>query len=591
MPIVQTAARLKMDKHSNLEKMPTGIEGLDEITHGGLPRHRTTLIMGGPGAGKTVLAMQILVNGARQFGEPSIIVAFEESRTQLIANAATFGWNIPALEKKKLFFLDARLDPEVVKAGQFDLTGLLATLKVKADEMGAKRIVFDAIDVLLTMLNDHQAERQELFRLQNWLLKSGLTGIITSKVDSTDASLDHQYGFMKFMVDCAIVLQHRITEHVSMRNLRVMKYRGSAFAENEAPMVIGAAGIEVASFSSTELTQATTERVSTGVARLDAMLGGGYYRGASVLITGASGTAKSTLSGAFIEAACRRKERALYVSFDEDKAEIVRNLTSVGIHMAPYLKSGLLKTFSASTEANNANYHLMKIKHLIQEYHPRCLVIDPLSALIGARGSNITQGIAKRLLQFTKAEGITVVFTSLLQSADSMSESTPVQASTVADTWIHLSYAVQEGERNRALTIVMSRGMQHSNQMRELVLSKEGVTLADVYAIDGEVLMGTLRWQKEQAVKAEKSRIQIEVTRKRHEIELAQAELNARMEVLRQEVEIKKVELELLLEEERRSAGVTARHNVTLLHKRGGDKQMRAPSSQGKSHRSQRASK
>jgi circadian clock protein KaiC len=581
---------MKTKKQLILGKMPTGIEGLDEITHGGLPRNRTTLLMGGPGSGKTVLALQTLVNGARQWGEPGIFVAFEENSHNIIVNASAFGWNLPVLEKKELFFLNAQMRPDVVKAGQFDLTGMLAAIKSTADKMGAKRIVFDAIDVLLALLDNPTAERQEVFRLHDWLTNSGLTGIVTFKVDAHDSGLGNRYGFMQFMVDCAIMLNHRIVDQASSRDLRVIKCRGTSFAENEAPLIIGPTGVEVAALSATEIAHvAPTGHISTGVPRLDAMLGGGYYRGASVLITGAPGTAKSTLSGAFAEAACRRKERALYVGFDERSNEIVRNLASVGIHLAPHIQSGRLQMFFANMEASSAQHHLMNIKHLIRNFHPRCLVIDPMSALLKSGGSNIAQGIVERLLQLTKSENITVVFTSLLQQGDSLIQATPVQISTVADTWIDLSYAVRGGERNRALTIVKSRGMKHSNQVRELVLSDKGVTLADVYSAGGEVLMGTQRWQKEQAEQVEEELIHAEVTRKRLEVELAQAELNARLVVLRREVEMKKTELELLLHEEIRREGELARRQGVLMYKRGEDAQKRAAKPRGKTKRKRRA--
>ncbi len=291
-----------------LEKMPSGVEGFDEITGGGLPRNRTSLIIGGPGTGKTVFTLQTLANGARRWGEPGIFVAFEENSRQIIANAASFGWDLATLEKEgKLFFLDAHLSADNVQSGKFDLVGMLAGLKAKADEMGAKRIVFDAVDVLLALLNDPIAERRELYRLHDWLSQAGPTGIITLRIEGNDPLLSQHYGFMQFMADCVILLQHHMAERVSLRDLRVLKYRGSHFAENESPLVISPQGMQVTSFGLEEFeVEASAERVSSGVERLDTMLSGGYYRGSSVLITGAPGTAKSTLSAAFAQAACRK---------------------------------------------------------------------------------------------------------------------------------------------------------------------------------------------------------------------------------------------------------------------------------------------
>jgi circadian clock protein KaiC len=535
----------------SLAKTPTGIPGFDEISGGGLPRSRTSLIIGGPGSGKTVFALQTLVNGARQGAEPGIFVAFEENSRQIVANAATFGWDLPALEKEKLFFLDARMSPDVVPAGGFDLSGMLASLKAKADQMGARRIVFDSVDVLLSLLDDRLAERREIYRLHDWLSQSGLTGIVTSRVEGGDPLASQPYGYMQFMADCVVLLQHRLVEQVSLRGLRIVKYRGSAFAENETPMVIGTSGVEAASLGMAEVDYpVSAERVSSGIEGLDTMLGGGYYRGTSVLITGAPGTAKSTLGGAFAEAACQGGERTLYVSFDEAASEIVRNLASVGIDLGPHVAAGTLRVVSFRTEARSAEEHLLRLKALMGEHGPRCLVIDPLSAMVKAGGQLSALGVAQRLLYLTKSQGITLVCTSLLEGSNQEAEATPLQISTIADAWIHLAYAVQGGERNRALTIVKSRGTRHSNQVRELILSDAGVRLTDVYTAGGEVLMGTLRWEKEAEMEYEKERIRAEVERKRHELELAEAEAQARMQALKREIEVRRGELARLQSEQ-----------------------------------------
>lgn len=534
-----------------IDKIPTGIPGFDEITNGGLPKGRTTLILGGAGSGKTVFALQTLVNGARDFGEPGIFVAFEENIRQIIANAATFGWDLPDLEKEKLFFLDARMSPDMVVSGGFDLKGLLASIKAKADEIGATRIVFDSIDVLLTLLNDPVAERQELHRINDWFSETGLTGIMTFRMDSDEDSSD-RYGFMQFMADCVVLLYHRLIDRVSLREIRVVKYRGSSFSENEFPMVIGHRGIEIANLGLSEPEyEASTEKVSTGVDRLDAMLNGGYLRGSSILITGAPGTAKSTLSAAFIEAACKRGERSLYVSFDESANEIIRNMASVNIRLEPYVQSGILRMHSAKTEAKSAEEHLMSIRRLIEEHKPRCLVIDPLSAMVKAGGHITALGAAQRLIHLAKSKGMTLVCTSLLEVRGSLtSEATEIRISTIADTWINLSFVPQGGERNRALTIVKSRGTKHSNQVRELVLSNEGITLADVYTSGGEVLMGTLRWEKEEAERLAEERERAEAERQRIELELEETEINAKMLALKKQLEANKIETARLSKEE-----------------------------------------
>jgi circadian clock protein KaiC len=332
-------------------KAPTGIDGFDEITHGGLPRARTTLLGGGPGSGKTLMALQTLVNAARRDNEPGIFVAFEESSERVIANAAQFGWDLEGLQKKKLFFLNAQPNPDMLQAGSFDLGGMLAGLGAKALEMNARRIVFDSIDVVLALLGGMEAEHRELYRLNNWILKLGLTAIITCKSGGETRRMDlgSHLGFMQFMVDCAVMLNHDLVEGVSQRSLRVVKYRGSGFSENESPFLIGSQGLEVAGIREMDHSDVgvTTERVSSGVERLDTMLGGGYFRAASVLITGFPGTAKSTLSGAFAEAACTRGERTMYISFDSDANEVMRNLASVNIRLERFIKKGILRLVSA----------------------------------------------------------------------------------------------------------------------------------------------------------------------------------------------------------------------------------------------------
>lgn len=551
-------------------KTPTGITGFDEITGGGLPRERTTLIVGGPGAGKTIFGLQTLVNGARQFGEPGIFVAFEEHTQQIVRNAASLGWDLPTLEKKDLFFLNARPSADVITAGQFDLTGLLAGLEAKAREMGARRIVFDSVDVLLSLLDDPAAERREVYRIHEWLGDSGLTGLISARFSGEAPLLSQRYGFVQFMADCVVLLSHRTQDRVSLRALQVLKYRGSGFAEAEVPILIGPQGLDVANLGAMEMDYpASRERVSTGVARLDQMLRGGYHRGSSVLITGAPGTTKSTLSGAFVEAACRRGERALLVSFDESANEIVRNLASVSIDLAPHLAGGSLLIHAARTEAGSAEMHLVTLRRLIETHRPDCMVIDPLSAMIKAGGLIPAVSMAQRLIYLAKTRSITLVCTSLLEG-ENYTEASPLQVSTVADTWIHLEYLVRGGERNRTLSVVKSRGTGHSDQVRELVLSDDGVDLADVYISGGEVLMGTLRWEREAQDEAEHAHARAELAQRRKASELAQAEAQARLEVARQELEARRAELAALEVQTRvyeqawreHSAGLEARRSV-----------------------------
>lgn len=523
--------------------MLTGIQGFDEITDGGLPRGRTTLVTGGPGCGKTVFALQSLVNGAEGGAEAGIFVAFEESTRQIVENAASFGWDLPTLVTKKLFFFDARLSPDVVKAGEFDLAGMLGVLKKKADDLHASCIVFDGIDVLLALLDDPIAQRREIYRIRDWLSETGLTGIITQKAG---AEADHRYGFLQFMVDCVVILKHQVVDGSVFRNLRVMKYRGSGFSGDEFPITLTADGLQLTNRGPTELQYAVSEeKVSSGLDRLDNMLQGGYFRGSNVLISGAPGTAKSTLAGLFAAAACTRGQRTLYVSFDEGAAQIVRNLRSVGIQFAKHLKSGTLRMYSTRTRGPNIEDQFGALRAKVIEHAPTCLVIDPLSALSTKHAHIASADAAQQFLDFLKGLGITVVNTSLMEGL-STDEQTATGISTIADTWIHLSYVEQDGERNRALTIVKSRGSGHSNQVRELTLTDDGVSLTDVFIAQGKVLMGVARWEWEQETLAATKRAQAAMELKRLNLQVAQAEAEARLQVIRTEMEARTAEIEVL---------------------------------------------
>ncbi len=536
---------------SPLKKAPTGIEGLDESSGGGLPAGRTTLIMGGPGCGKTVLALQTLVNGAVQQGEPGIFVAFEESKTRILENAAGFGWDLEGLQKSQLFFLDVQLPPDQVQSGRFDLQGLLAALESKVQSLGARRIVFDSVDVLLSQIGDPRQERCEANRLHEWLLARNLTALITAKVLQPGPLNLGPFGFLQFMVDCALLLTQELTDGIRQRNLSIVKYRGSGFVENEMPLVIGPSGVEIAGVTTPNPGPCSLERISTGVARLDTMLDGGYHRGSTVLVSGSPGTAKTTLGGAFLEAACLRGESCLFVSFDSSPDELVRNLASVNLQLQPHIDSGLLHTYASRTLVSRSEFHLVRICALGNERKVRCLVVDPISALINFSTRSGGQNLLERLIAWAKTQGVTVMCTSLLGRQAPEVESTPSHTSTLADTWIHLSYLIQSGERNRALTIIKSRGTGHSNQVRELLLSKEGINLADVYTADGEVLMGTRRWQRERAEQEAKLQQLQSWQSRRGVLETEQAELQSQLSGLNVQLKGKQAELELLETRER----------------------------------------
>lgn len=549
----------------------TGIPGFDAITRGGLPRGRVTVVGGGAGSGKTIFGLQALVAGA-EHGERGIFVAFEESVEHVRANVRRFDWSLDTHSGKGIELFDAQLSDAVLRGGDFDLAGLLAMLGAKAKKLGAQRIVFDGIDVLLGQLSDPALARREVFRLRDWLHASGMTGIVTAKSLAGPSHGGPDSEFLQFVADCVVSLDHVMSGGTALRLLRVAKYRGRAHSANEVAFTIGSAGIDLAGATSIELFHTvSTKRVTSGVERLDAMLGGGLYRGSSTLISGAPGTAKSTLAAAFAEAACRRGEPTLYVSLDEAPEQIVRNMSSVGIDLGAHARAGVLKIIGLRARSGSPEAHVATIRTAIERQRARNLVVDPISALSCGMSERIAVDAALQVLDLAKNNGITLVSTSLLADGESLAEQTPVNISTVADTWLHVSYVSQGGERNRALTVIKSRGTRHSNQVRELLLSDAGVTLADVYAVGGEVLMGTLRWEKEN----EGRRLRDEARRQgdllERKAQLALAETKARVEALQVELAVREAEMQRLESDRRAQAKLRVAERSELLERRGGD--------------------
>lgn len=484
---------------------------------------------------------------ARELDEPSIFVAFEESAAQICGNAASFGWHLDTLPESRLAFMECQPSVDLLQSGSFDLGGLLAALGALANRMGARRVVLDALDTLLVLLPSWHDVRREVFRLHEWLLGNDLTAILTVKRQSdVQAREVTDLDFMQFMVDSAVRLRHDVVEGVSQRSLRILKYRGSAFDENEVPYVIGDRGIELAGgFSDREPPPlAGEERISTGVDRLDRMLDGGYYRAASVLITGSPGTAKTTLAGAFIASACARGENALLVSFDSRVEEVVRNLRSVGIDLQAPLEQGTLRMESSGGLAGSSEIQLMRICRWADAHKARCIAIDPASALANSGNALLAHSIIQRLVDWCKSRGITLVTTSLLDRATDAYTHTPLHISTIADTWIHLEYPAESGERNRGLSIIKSRGTAHSNQIRELILSSEGIDLADVYTAGGEVLMGTLRMERERAEVLQRHRAEEEHRRSIIALEVESRELEQQLQRLQDNLRDKQSQLQ-----------------------------------------------
>lgn len=534
-------SRAKQKARPQLPKAPTGIEGLDEITGGGLPRGRTTLVCGGTGCGKTLLAMEFLVRGATEFGEPGVFMTFEESAEDLTANVASLGFDLKALIARKKIALDFVYieRSEVEEAGAYDLEALFIRLGHAIDTIGAKRVVLDTIESLFSGLPDPIILRAELRRLFRWLKEKGVSAIVTG--ERGDTTLTRQ-GLEEYVSDCVIVLDHRVSEQASSRRLRVVKYRGSIHGTNEYPFLIDADGFSVLPVTSLGLEHiASKERVSSGVARLDAMLGGkGYYRGSSVLISGTAGTGKSSLAAHFADAACRRGERVLFFSFEESPSQILRNMRSIGIDLQPWIKKGLLQIQANRPSSAGLETHLVMKHKLIREFKPQVVILDPLNSYVIGNNEIEVKSMLTRLVDFLKTRQITGLFTNLAQSGSPV-EQTDVNISSVIDSWLLLRDIDCGGERNRGLSILKSRGMAHSNQIREFLLTDHGVELRDVYVGPEGVLTGSARLTKEAENEAEQLIRSQEVELRRIELERKRTTLEAQIAMLRAEFAVQEI--------------------------------------------------
>jgi circadian clock protein KaiC len=552
--------------------MRTGVSGLDEALGGGLPRGRTTLVVGDTGAGKTVFAIQTLAQGVR-LGEAGVFLTFEESPKDILANMASFTWALSGRARARLSLVDGREVRTAFRNGSFDLVGLLSALEHRCRRIKARRIAFDGLDVLLDMIDDPAVMRREVYRLSDWLSQQALTAIITAKRQPDDDALPSRYAFLPFLTDCVVVLQHRVVGRTAVRGLRILKCRGVSHSSNEMPMLLFSSGLEIVAPRAAEEVKhpVFSERVSSGVARLDTMLDGGYLRGTCTLVAGAPGTAKTSLAGAFAEAACARGERTVFVSFDEASEAFVRDLASVNIRLGRFVRSGMLRVFSVPASGTTPEAHTLRIGALLDKHGARCLVVDPVSALIEGGAGEFASDAVVGLLDFAKRRAVTVLLTTLLDGSSPTAEDTAIGISTIADTWIHLSYVAAAGERNRTLAIVKSRGTGHSNQVRELILSSRGLSLVDVYAAGGDVLVGTLRREKEEQERAEQTRVARAEQARHDEIASAIAETRTRIEGLRADVERRKAELRHLKESSRAAAATGASDLAVRRRLRGAD--------------------
>ena len=554
----------------HLPKTPTGIGGLDDLTLGGLPAGRPTLLCGSAGCGKTLFGMTFLVNGATKFGETGVFMSFEEREQDLAANVHSLGFDVQELIAKKKLVIDyVRIErAEIEESGEYDLEGLFVRLGHAIDAIGAKRVVLDTVEALFSGLADTTILRAELRRLFGWLKDKGVTAVITAERGEGQLT---RFGIEEYVSDCVILLDNRVQEQVVTRRLRVVKYRGSAHGTNEYPFLIDDEGISVLPITSAGLGHSISdEAVPTGVKDLDAMLGlGGYYKGSSVLFSGLAGTGKSTFGVSFADATCNRGERSLYFAFEESPDQVVRNMRSVGIDLKKHLDSGLLRFEAARPSLFGFEMHLARMNRDIEQFKPATIIVDPISAFRGP--TTEIHATLVRLADICKTKGITVVFTSLSAVDEQMSESER-SVSSLMDTWISLRDVEADGERNRILYLLKSRGMSHSKQIREYELSDDGIHLTVPYLGPEGVLTGAARMAQEAREReAERERVELteqrkrQMTRKRGALERQIAEMRAELEAEEDEVS------KLFAHQDVRSASA-ASDRAAMAQKRGGSR-------------------
>lgn len=554
-----------------LEKAPTGIHGFDEITYGGLPKGRPSIVCGSAGCGKTLFSMQFLVRGAMDYDEPGVFVAFEETAEDLKKNVASLGFDLDDLVARKKMAIDhVRIDRnEIEENGEYDLEGLFIRLGFAIDSIGAKRVVLDTIETLFGGLSNEAILRSELQRLFRWLKEKGVTTLITA--ERGDGTLTRQ-GLEEYVSDCVILLDHRVDNQISTRRLRIVKYRGSVHGTNEYPFLIDEDGINVVPITSLGLSHAVSdERVSTGVPRLDTMLGGrGVYRGSTVLVSGTAGAGKSSLCAHFARAACERGERVLYFAFEESPNQVVRNMRSIGIDLNKCVKSGLLKFMASRPMMYGMEMHLAVMHKAVREFKPSAVVVDPISSLLNAGDSDEARAMMVRLIDFLKAHGITAYMTSLTSGGDDL-EKTSTEISSIVDSWLLVKSIEIGGERNRGMYVLKSRGMAHSNQIREFLLTPKGVELVDVYTGAEGVLTGAARAAREAQEKATVLQRQQETEKRRRELRRKREALELKIAALRAELEAEQVESDILIDEDDARAAQLVADRVNMAGRRFAD--------------------
>ena len=556
----------------SLPKAATGIQGLDELTSGGLPKGRPTLLCGSAGCGKTLMAMEFLVRGAVEFGEPGVFMAFEENTEELARNFASLGHDLKMLVARKKIVLDfVRVErSEIEETGEYDLEGLFIRLGQAIDSIGAKRVVLDTIEVLFAGLSNTAILRAELRRLFRWLKDKGVTAVITG--ERGESSLT-RYGLEEYVADCVILLDHRVEGQMATRRLRIVKYRGSTHGTSEYPFLIDEGGISILPITSMGLShKAGIERVSSGIPRLDAMMGGkGYYRGSSVLGSGAAGTGKTSLAAYFACGASLRGERCLWFAYEESASEIIRNMRSIGLDLEPAVERGTLLFRAERPTICGLEMHLVTIHRLVSQFKPRVIIIDPITNFTTLGTDLEIRAMLTRLIDFFKLQQITALFTSLTGGEDVM-ESSDVGVASLMDTWLLLRDVRNGAERNRVVHILKSRGMAHSNQMREFLLTDEGAELRDVYVgPSGALLTGSARLALEAQEKAQALVREQEVESKNRELDRKRQAMEAQIALLRAEFEVEQAEAAKTIRQDQTRAGVLAGDRVQMARLRQSD--------------------
>jgi circadian clock protein KaiC len=569
---------------TSLPKSPTGIAGFDEITGGGLPTGRPALVCGAAGCGKTLFAVSFLVHGATQFGEPGVFMSFEETGDELAKNVASLGFDLPGLiEKKKLVVDHVRVErSEIEETGDYDLEGLFIRIGFAIDSIGAKRVVLDTVESLFGGLSNQSILRAELRRLFRFLKDRGVTVVITG--ERGEGTLTRQ-GLEEYVSDAVIVLDHRVNAQVSTRRLRIVKYRGSPHGTNEYPFLIDEDGITVLPVTSLGLRHAApTERVSSGIGRLDTMLGGqGYYRGSTVLVSGTAGSGKTSLAAHFIDAACRRGERCLSFLFEESPQQVVRNMRSIGIDLQPWADRGLLQFHAARPSLYGLEMHLSQMRRAIDRFRPYVVVVDPVNSLLTVASDAEVHATLTKLVDHLKTEGITAFMTSLTHGRVE-DERSDTAISSIVDTWLLVVAIESSGERNRGLYVLKSRGMAHSNQIREFLLTSHGVELIDVYAGAGGVLTGSARLTREAEDRAVTLLQEQELERKERALASLRAAYEAELASLRGKFESEQADLAAAIAEQRlrRTRAGQERHDMARSRRADADAVPRAGNDGGK---------